>query len=237
MSEIIVRESQGLTQQALVTLFEIDARDWDAGVLRFTSQTDAAGETIRFNGYDYVPAPIEADGFEWNGRGTLPTPTLRLSIIDVSIVSMLLSTNDLVGAPVKRVRTFAHHLDNGSDPDPEATFPAEHYHIERKSEETRSTIEFELSIELDQEGRQIPARQCLRDTCTHSYRYWNGTRFVYEGVSCPYTGSKCFDQQGYSTTDKAKDVCGKRLSDCRARFGENSPLPTRAMPGLARYSS
>ncbi|MGQ7245512.1 hypothetical protein ACUN9V_18890, partial [Salinicola sp. V024] len=50
-----------------------------------------------------------------------------------------------------------------------------------------------------------------------------------------YTGSACFDQQGDAVDDESKDVCGKRLSDCRVRFGANNPLPTRAMPGLARY--
>ncbi|WP_110636219.1 phage minor tail protein L [Salinicola salarius] len=239
MNEIIARESQSMSQQPVVTLFEIDARQWEAGILRFTNQTALDGGPIRFNGYTYTPTPITADGFEWNGKGTLPQPSLSLSTLEVSIVSMLLATNDLIGAPVKRIRTFANHLDGGDDPDPEATFPVDEYHIEQKPQEipARGSLEFTLSISLDQQGRKIPARQCLRDTCTHTYRYWNGSRFVYEGVTCPYTGAAMFDQQGVATDDETKDVCGKCLSDCRARFGANNPLPTRAMPGLARYKS
>jgi lambda family phage minor tail protein L len=33
----------------------------------------------------------------------------------------------------------------------------------------------------------------------------------------------------------AKDVCGKRLSSCRARFGDNADLPFGSFPGVGQY--
>lgn len=35
-----------------------------------------------------------------------------------------------------------------------------------------------------------------------------------------------------NTSDPAKDVCGKRLSSCKLRFGENNELPFGAFPGV-----
>jgi lambda family phage minor tail protein L len=91
-------------------------------------------------------------------------------------------------------------------------------------------IEWELAPATDQEGVLLPRRQVLSQYCTHTYRRWNGTAFVYG--SCPYTGSQFFTEQGTSTNDPAKDKCSRRLdTGCIKRFG-NNPLPTRAFPGV-----
>lgn len=232
MSNIIATDVQQLEQDAIVQLFELDCRAYDAGILRFTTDSVDGGPAL-WNGYSYDYIPIEADGFAWQGSGTLPRPKLSITSIEMALLSLVINSNDLIGTPVIRRRTYRKHLDDGTEPDPDALFPVDHYVIERKSKQTRTEIQFELSAEMDQQGKKIPARQVLRDACTHRYRYWDGTQYRYEGVTCPYTGESEYSQTG-AVTDSGNDKCGKRLSDCKLRFGQHGHLPFYGFPGVAR---
>ncbi|MDT8894176.1 phage minor tail protein L [Halomonas sp. I1] len=234
MSEVIATDVQHLSQDPVVVLFELDASRHGQGVLRWTNEA-VDGGPARFNGYEYTPLPIEADGFEWSGKGPLPQPTLRVSAMELAFLSLVLAADDLLGCPVRRIRTFRQHLDDGRAPDPLATFPVDHYAVERKSGQTSTAFEFTLAAPMDQEGLKLPARQVLRDTCTHTYRWWDGAQYRYEGVTCPYAGDGEWEASGaVATPGQGDDVCGKRLSDCRLRFGQNAVLPTRAFPGVGR---
>lgn len=230
---IIATDMQRLEQDAIAVLFELDTTKFGGEIMRFTTAT-LGGQPVRFGGEQYLPFPIQAEGFEWAGQGTLPRPTLSVAAQDLAFISLVMSADDLVGAPVRRLRTYRKHLDDGSDPDPDALFPVDHYVIERKASQTRKQIQFELSVQMDQEGRMIPARQILRDTCTHRYRWWDGTQYQYAGVTCPYSGEGEWAESGASA-DHGGDRCGKRISDCQLRFGRFGELPTRAFPGVARY--
>lgn len=234
MSDLIYKESNLLAQDAIVEMFELDLTKLGLGVFRFSSTSNNGG-TLKFNGEEYPPAPIEASGFQWDGVGTMPRPHLKIGAKDLYFLNMVVDAEDLVGSPVKRLRTFAKYLDDGSYPNTGAAFPEDTFVIERKTTQTRHLLEFELSTELDQQGVQIPRLKVLRDTCVHRYRYWNGTRFVYAEASCPYAGSKYFKHNGESTTDPAQDFCGKRISDCKLRFGDKAILPRLAFPGVDRY--
>ena len=83
---------------------------------------------------------------------------------------------------------------------------------------------------MNQQGTLLPKRQIHKNTCTHTYRHWdcNQNQFDYQHATCSYVGARYFNAAGQATSDRL-DVCGKRLSDCKARF-KNSPLPTRAFP-------
>lgn len=226
---------QSLEPGSLVTLYVLDATDLGGDLLRFTAGP-LDGAPVEFDGDTYAPIPIEAEGFEWSGQGALPTPTLRVSNVGSAFVTLILGFNDLLGATVLRLRTFERFLDDGADPDPGAVFNAEMYRIERKVKMTGSEIEFELASSLDHEGVMLPRRVALRDSCTHRYRRFTGSAFDYTKASCPYTtdaDGAYFDETG-SPTIRANDRCGKRLSDCRLRFGQNGRLPTRSFPGMAQ---
>jgi len=232
MSQVIASDVQRLEQDAIVTLFELDATRYGDGVLRFCNEP-VDGQAPVFNGYTYQVVPIAAEGFEWNGQGTLPRPTLTVTAMELAFLSLVISADDLVGAPVKRLRVYRRNLDDGTAPDPEALFPPDYYVIERKASQNRRRIQFELSVKMDQQGRMVPHRQVLRDTCTLRYRYWDGSQYQYDGVTCPYAGSDEFEADG-SPAAPGKDVCGKRLSDCRLRFGEHNELPFGGFPGVGR---
>ena len=186
---------------------------------------------VAFGGDIYTPRPIQADGFEMNGRGQLPTPTLRMAN-NPYINALVNSSGDLLGAKVTRIRTFKRFLDGMSDANPNAILAQpDIFRIDRKARQSRGTMEFELAAWIDQQGIQIPRRQVICDTCTHTYRRWTGSEFVFG--TCPYDGDEMYEIDNSPTGDPSKDVCSKKLKGCVTRFGENANLPTRAFPGAA----
>lgn len=233
MSTLIASDIQRLEQDAVVVMFELDARKFGDGILRF-SPTSVDGLPVRFNSYEYTPLPIAADGFSWNSTGTMPRPTLTLAATDLAFLSLVLDSDDLVGCPVVRIRTYRKYLDDGASPNPEAMFPPDHFVIERKTSQKRNLLQFELSAKMDQQGKMLPARQVLRDSCSHRFRYWSGGRWNYEGVTCPYAGDAMYTKGGEPTADPAKARCGKRISDCKRHFGETAVLPYYGFPGVGR---
>lgn len=233
MSQIIATDRQRLEQDILVEMFELDVTKYGSGILRF-SPTSIGGQAIVFNGYTYSPIPIQAEGFQWNGSGTLPQPTLTIGVKDMAFFSLIAESKDLVGCDITRVRTYRKYLDDGSHPNPTAQFAPDHYRVNKKTQQTRNTLVFELTPKSDQEGRMVPALQVIRDTCRHRFRRWNGSSWDYTGVTCPYAGSAMFDENGLTTQDPFKAHCGRRLSDCTKHFGQHAVLPFRGFPGVGR---
>lgn len=191
------------------------------------------GPRVRFQGQDYQPLPIEAEGFAWTGRGAPPRPRLRVANIGGVLGGLLGPGGDLLGATLTRLRTFRRFLDGEPDADPSAHFEPDIWRLERKTRQDAVLVEWELASVLEQEGRRLPGRQMLRDLCSHSYRRWTGSSFDYAAASCPYTGAAAFTEAGVPTWSSG-DRCGKRLGDCQLRFGVGAVLPTRAFPGLGR---
>lgn len=202
-------EAFSLTPSVMVTMFEIDASDvaFDSGLIdtvhpnngaifRFHNNLKLGKNNIFWQGLEYVAAPIQADGFEMKTQGTFPTPTLALSVntdgipLLAIIKERLRDLDDLLGAKVTRIRTFAKYLDannftgeippDGFGPDTTVEFPRDVYYIEQKSHEDKNTIQFLLSSILDSEGLKLPSRLVLSDVCTATYR---GEGCLYEYAS------------------------------------------------------
>lgn len=233
MSELIYKEVAKLEQDAIIEMFEIDLQHLSLGVFRF-SNTNTGNGTVVFNGQIYPSAPIQANGFAWDGVGTMPRPSLNVVAKDLFFLNLVVDADDLVGAPVRRIKTFRKYLDDGSAHGLSITFPIDEFVIERKTSQSRHTLSFELSMLLDQQGVQIPRLLVLRDSCVHRYRYFINGQWQYREVSCPYAGPNYFKSNGEPTTDPAKDSCGKRISDCKLRFGADAVLPRLAFPGVGR---
>jgi lambda family phage minor tail protein L len=216
-----------------VELFVLDATVLGAGVHRWT--TTATDTDLLWQGQSYPYAVVNATGFESNAQGTLPRPRIEVSNVGSVFTSLVRQYGDLLGSTVTRVRTFAKFLDNGSAPDPTAYLPPDVYVVDQKSSHTKNTIVWELTPFLDATGMQIPRRQVLRDTCLHTYRKWDGSAFVYTGVTCPYVGASYFKSDDTSTVTESLDNCSRLVTGCKLRFGATAELPTRAFPGVARY--
>lgn len=138
---------------------------------------------------------------------------------------------DLVGARVVRKRTLARFLDAvnfvGGNPaaDPNESFGDEIYYVNQKTREDFEVVEFELATRMDVEGVQLPRRQVIRNTCPWRYR----------GDGCGYGGPPVADINDIQVVDLSNDVCGKRLSSCRMRFGAYGWLPFGGFPGASQY--
>lgn len=226
----IASDIQKLEPGAIVTLFEVHV---GAEVFRFHGGTNQLGGDVVWQGETFVRFPIEADGFEWRGQGTLPRPRLRVANVTGLLGALVRENNDLVGCKVVRRRTFARYLDavnfpGGINPsaDPNAEIGADVFFIDRKATENAVLVEFELAAALDVHGIKLPRRQVVQNVCTWAYR----------SAECGYSGGAVADINDQATAVLADDQCGKRLHSCKLRFGAYNELPFGGFPaaGLIR---
>ena len=235
-----VSDLQSVAPSAVIELFQLELNAAQHGVnetyyFHAGVNADDAGDIV-WDGQEYIRYPIEAIDFAYNGTGQLPRPKMRVSNIFGTITAILLSLPDgLLGAKVTRIRTLARYIDGvnfpgGTNPlgtpDPTAEFPREIYYIDRKASENRDVVEFELAAVFDLAGIRAPKRQCIANIC----------QWVYRSAECSY-GSSYFDQNDNPVGALAADVCGKRLSSCKRRFGEFGILPFGSYPGIGTFFS
>ena len=220
-----------LNPSAIIELFEVHLDNTLHGstdVYRFHAGANAAIDgNVVFNGNTYTRIPVKADGFEMTNTGTLPRPTLTISNLDGTMTTLLLlvnattAGNDLGGAEVRRIRTLKKFLDGEAAADPNAKFPDERWFIDRKANESRDSVTFELASKFDLAGQKLPKRQIVANVC----------QWVYRSSECSYTGSNYFDVNGNTVSTLAADVCGKRVESCKLRFGNTAELPFGSFPG------
>lgn len=321
-----VSDLQSIAPSAIIELFELQlnvAQHGVADIYRFHAGTslNSNGELV-WAGNGYMRFPIEADGFAYEGKGTLPRPRIRCSNIMGTITALLLSLpKGLEGAKVTRIRTLARYIDAVNfpgnvnpygTPDPTAEFPREIFYVDRKSAETRDVVEFELAAAFDLAGVRAPKRQCISNICQWIYRsaecgydpagpaarplrehyaafgyaegrninstgQFNATYYLatYADVAAVYTLATAnqhfrnygvwegrsgnaggqfnasyylstypdlnvivyFNESDQGVSSSSLDVCGKRLSSCRARFGATAELSFGSFPGIGTYFS
>ncbi len=215
---------------ALVDLFVLDLNAIGVGVVYyFYAGLDTDLTPIRFQGQDYAAWPIQIDGLEKRGTGAEHRPKLAVSNFGGIITADLALHDDLVGALIKRRRTFAQYL-NTETPDTSA-YAEELFFIEQKNNENPLLVEFELASAMDFTDKQLPGRTAIANSCPWQYKT------TLNGSGCGWPGSdsnKWFDRSGTQVFTEAEDVCGKRLTDCKLRFGADQPLDFGGFPSLGR---
>ena len=223
-----------LAPSAVIELFELrldstlhgssDVYRWHAGMSRNDRNQDV---NVVFNGNEYTRLPVQAEGFEHTSTGTLPRPTLTVSNLDstmtvlLALVNATTAGNDLGGAEVRRIRTLKKFLDGESTADPNAKFPDERWYVDRKANESRDSVTFELASKFDLAGQKLPKRQIVANVC----------QWIYRSSECSYTGTDYYDVNGNEVDTEAEDVCGKRVASCKLRFGSTAELPFGSFPG------
>lgn len=239
MTNTIESAVQEFSPGNLVELYVVDLTVLGGGVTRWANAAHAS-TAITFDGEIYTPVAIEVEGFEWNGRGAIPTPTLRIFPTD-GIKAAMLAYGDFIGGKLTRIKTFSRFLDGQPDANPLERFPDEIYFFEQKTQFNKNVVEWSLSSVLDQEGVMIPKVPFLKDICQLKYRRYNGTTspasFDYvlpADGGCPYNGANYYDVDG-NVVAMAADKCGKRLSECKRRNGDTAVLPFLAFPGITAY--
>jgi len=231
----VYEELAVLAPSAIIELFELhldnslhgssDVYRWHNGV-----NANVTGN-ITWNGNSYTRLPIQAEGFDYTNTGTLPRPTLTVANLDGTITTLLLlvnattAGNDLGGATVKRIRTLKKYLDGEAAADPHAKFPDEIWYVDRKANESRDSVSFELASKFDLPGVMLPKRQIIANICQWKYR----------STECGYTGSNYWDANDNVVATLAQDQCGKRLGSCKLRFGETAELPFGSFPSAGLF--
>jgi len=233
MNEAIVSELQKLAPSAIIELYQLDLTNFGDQVYYFHAGTNGLKEPIVWQGQEYSPFSVQITGFEVSAGGQMPRPTLVVSNVLGLITALVLAYKDMLGAKVTRKRTMQKYLDGvnfagGVNPteDQTAEFTDDVFFIETKKKETPEFIEFELASSFDVQGVQIPKRQIIQNVCTWKYR----------GAECGYTGTNYFNANDEVVATSGQDVCGKRLSSCKVRFGDFDELPYGGFPaaGLLR---
>jgi lambda family phage minor tail protein L len=226
---------QEIAPGALIELFQLELNVAQHGVAEtyyFHAGTNANGYSeLIWNGQAYMALPIEVEGFEYSGQGTLPRPKMRISNLIGTITSLILTLPEgLEGAKFTRIRTLGRFLDaanfaaGNANADPLAEFPREIYFVDRKSAENRDVVEFEMASAFDMAGVRAPKRQCI-----------TRCQWVYRSAECSYTGTNYFNASDVSVPNASQDVCGKRVDSCKARFGQKAELPFGGYPGIGTY--
>ena len=235
----IATEIQRLAPDAVIELLVFDMSTLTDGngnpgpVLYIHGGTDGLLIPIVWGGQTYSAVPISISGLEYNGRGQLPRPKVQISNIKSLMTALILTYGDLLGAKVTLRRTMAKFLDavnfpSGVNPnaDPTAQFPDDIFFVNQRTVENRTVVEFELAASFDFQNLQLPRRPIVQNVCV----------WIYQGAECGYTGTSYFDVNDNPVTAQAQDVCGKRLSSCKCRFGAYNQLPFGSFPaaGLLR---
>lgn len=239
---------QKLEPGNLVVLLEVDGSEFGLDIMRFHGHaiahseaeiTESGGDetklrakSIWWQGYEHKPWPCSIEGIESSTDGTVATPTLRVANIDSSITALCLAYQNLYRAKVVIHEIFTQYLDaenfaNGNpDADPEQD-NVNVFYISNKPHEDDEYVEFTLSSPMDLSNKRLPARQ-MTSICHWCMRGWYRS-----GKGCTYNGNQYFDKNNIPVTDPSQDQCNGLPSGCKARFGENNPLPHGGFPSTS----
>ena len=227
--ELVFKNVEHLKEDALIDLFEIDnyGAFGSAGFanLYLVSAEQSGGNTVRYvnsrgNTKTYDPVPIAFGGVEVTGSNKLPTPKLFIGNVDGGMTDLSRDYDDLIGFRLIRLRTYKKYLKKignttinqpaGAD---DAHFTPEVWYFNRKEEETKLGVTYQLASVFDIEGLSIPKRRLYPNFCP----------FAYRGPDCEYDGNDV-------PTGGEPDGCAKTLEACKDHFGKNKELRFGGFP-------
>ena len=252
---------QGIAPGALIELFQLELNVTQHGVAEtyyFHAGTNdnGYGELV-WDGQPYMALPIEVEGFEYSGQGTLPRPKMRISNLMGTITALILTLPEgLEGAKLTRIRTLARFIDD-------ANFTSNDYLLTEDSfallYEDNTFIYQEIGNPFGAADplAQFPSEVFFVDRKSAENRDvvefelasafdMAGVRapkrqcitrcqWVYRSAECSYTGTNYFNVSDVAVDNASDDVCGKRIDSCKARFGQNAELPHGGFVGIGSY--
>lgn len=117
---------------------------------------DADGE-LEFLGVKWQPLPFATEGFEMDGEGGTPRPTITLSDFEGAFLAASLQYQDFIGCTFRRWETTTKNRSINSYYGPET------WMINCIVESNGMTIKLELASPTDVKSRKIPGKMMYRD--------------------------------------------------------------------------
>ena len=182
-------------------------------------------KSIFFGGQQYDFWPFEVSGLGMS-TGQPAEPSFNVADIGGVITRLSLNHEQLLGAKVEIIDTFAKFLDNGSEPDPEQKMVQTFYIDSQPGRNPGKTVTFTLVSPTDLEGMVVPRRQIM-NMCE-----WAMTGKYASGDGCTWNllapGIKYYDDRGNEVIAMEQDRCGGYMTDCLLRFGQGHDNPKSA---------
>lgn len=226
----LLGDSQSLDPSAIVSFYAVDLTPLGGPIYHFCNEKNALLQDPTWQGQVYTAIPIEVKGFELRGNGQFPRPILKLSNYGAVMSGLAKQYADLVGVKFTRKRTRLKYMDAVNfvggvniTADPNTFFPDDIFYVNRKTNESRIFVEWELTSALDLSGIKLPRRQIVQNTCAWRYR----------SAECSYAGGPVATINDVATAVSLQDVCGKRIASCKLRFGTTAVLPYGGFPGAS----
>jgi phage-related protein len=253
---------QEIAPSALIELFQLELNVAQHGVAEtyyFHAGTNLSdnGDMI-WAGQAYMALPIEVEGFEYSGQGTLPRPKMRISNILGTITTLILTLPEgLEGAKLTRIRTLARFIDSANFPAGTDYLLTEDSFALLYEDDTfiyqevgnpfgtpDPTAEFPREIYFvdrkSAENRDVVEFELasafdMAGIRAPKRQCITRCQWVYRSAECSYTGTNYFNASDAPVGNANQDVCGKRVDSCKARFGQNSELPHGGYVGIGTY--
>lgn len=171
-----------LEPDTIIELYEIDLGEIYGLIRLHPGKNNLKNIYLRDNNgvlQEYSPIPLEAKDFEVKGDGGLARPKILLANPQGVISDVIKTQSDLIGNFFVRKRIFLKFLDAENfpnflnpfgAPDPNSRFEDDIFIINRKLQENKYFVEYELVTPLELEGIKVPARQMIADYCPWRYR-------------------------------------------------------------------
>lgn len=244
----LYREATRFDPTGRVRLVHVDAQDIEPGdgaiggghhyfhynfIPHTPEEIEAAGgdetklgpKSIFFGGQQYDFWPFEVSGLGMS-TGQPAEPSFNVADIGGVITRLSLNHEQLLGAKVEIIDTFAKFLDNGSEPDPEQKMVQTFYIDSQPGRNPGKTVTFTLVSPTDLEGMVVPRRQIM-NMCE-----WAMTGKYASGDGCTWNllapGIKYYDDRGNEVIAMEQDRCGGYMTDCLLRFGQGHDNPKSA---------
>jgi phage-related protein len=257
----IANAVQEISPSALIELFQLELNVTQHGVAEtyyFHAGTNSNDyQELIWNVQPYMALPIEVEGFEYTGQGTLPRPKMRISNLMGTITALILTLPEgLEGAKLTRIRTLARFIDA-------ANFKSDEYLLTEDSfalmyeddtfiyQEVGNpfgapdpTAEFPREIffvdRKSAENRDVVEFELasafdMAGIRAPKRQCITRCQWVYRSPECSYTGTNYFNASDAPVGNASEDVCGKRVDSCKARFGQNAELPHGGFVGIGSY--
>lgn len=136
----------------------------------------------------YTARPIQMDGIQASSAGEVARPSLTVANHDLVFTQLCKAYANLIGAKVRRIRTFVKFLNasnfvaGNASADPQAKFPDDIFVIDRMSESIPGQMTFDLAPAWDVEGVMLPRRQVIANICPWTYKA-DPCNWTYSGVA------------------------------------------------------